>query len=913
MAYQLNFDINASGAQQLDRIAAAVAEIGKRTNATAGELKILEQVLRADAAAGKALEDSLQDIAKSAGSFGKGIADAAKSLSSMDDQTVKVSESVKVAAKDVDGLTKELDKLVRGAALGAAGMGAMGGIGLQIGRLLGREVADYVSRLSEEFKILAHDTNDYSATLSPLVDASNRAKKATEDLDASLVQLKASIRSLQEENLTAVLGNVAGSANKATNAAMLDVPTAEYNLALIQRRLQEAEQQKQEGEAAAVAGRNLKTGKSYTTKYIQTINEKEVQQLQDQESIAYKQLEEARLRALNKQIQAAQAQEAETQAKADAAKAAAEKAQRERTTVQQKFSEFGKRMNEREMTPVERIYYERDQLLKLNSTAAQRDQATIDANTGAAAALAKEQQAQRKLSFQLDAGNQAVYSGILPGGAYSDEIKEGTQDLQRLVRMLLKDLKEISSEYDQSAQIRIGGLQRQGNRQAQIAGTVIDNPVELAQAQYAIALQQIAAEQKIAETINDEKKQKAELARLEENRIDAALRYQLVIAETAKKERDEFANLAVGLVNAGFGGSKGITAFFEGQARSLLDTVVRNGAKDFIWPAIKNSIPHAATDSTLGKLLAGTPFAPKNDGSSADQALWVRMVGLAGTAGGGTTQQGAQTVVGALAKAAGIDLSAITGSGSSGSAAIPDYQPGEYGSPATVNGQPISNNATGVNYGGAIAGGASLLFGGYQAYNQFSRGGARGDIAGVGAASGAVAGGLSAASALGLVGSLGSTIPILGAVAAVLPIISSLFGDPKQDRQNQINKEITQGKYFAPVALNVSQDGAGNYVDVDRYGQARGSSLSAIPQVLEPYLHKYGSSYYDVPGRVTSQFGGGAAPQVTQVTIQAIDSKSLADTLKIPANAAAVAGGIDEHLKSAMSSPLQRTLKRQLA
>jgi hypothetical protein len=59
--------------------------------------------------------------------------------------------------------------------------------------------------------------------------------------------------------------------------------------------------------------------------------------------------------------------------------------------------------------------------------------------------------------------------------------------------------------------------------------------------------------------------------------------------------------------------------------------------------------------------------------------------------------------------------------------------------------------------------------------------------------------------------------------------VSSLFGDPRQIRQHQINQALKYNQFLAPVSTG------GTYSDMDRFGNVRMSSFSPFPQVEHGY------------------------------------------------------------------------------
>lgn len=103
---------------------------------------------------------------------------------------------------------------------------------------------------------------------------------------------------------------------------------------------------------------------------------------------------------------------------------------------------------------------------------------------------------------------------------------------------------------------------------------------------------------------------------------------------------------------------------------------------------------------------------------------------------------------------------------------------------------------------------------GFEIYNGIKTGGAKGGVEDV-------AGALMAGSMFG-----GPAAPFLAAGGAVLSMISSMFGDPKVARQNQINKALTDAHFFEPQALSSMMDGSGELTNYDARGNVRGTPYS---------------------------------------------------------------------------------------
>ena len=177
-------------------------------------------------------------------------------------------------------------------------------------------------------------------------------------------------------------------------------------------------------------------------------------------------------------------------------------------------------------------------------------------------------------------------------------------------------------------------------------------------------------------------------------------------------------------------------------------------------------------------------------------------------------------------------------------------------------------------FGRTLAGAAALGASAFAAYDGFSRGGARGALEGTGGLAGAASG------VMMLAGVSGPAAPILAGVGLALGAITTLFGDPKQIRSNQISEEIRNALYMAPPSVSLSADMNGSQTRTNRAGQIESTPWNAFRyQVNDPhYLTGYNESRNGsndprngeiIPGTVIYQ--------TFNMTVHAADAKSFVD------------------------------------
>jgi hypothetical protein len=377
-----------------------------------------------------------------------------------------------------------------------------------------------------------------------------------------------------------------------------------------------------------------------------------------------------------------------------------------------------------------------------------------------------------------------------------------------------------------------------------------------------------------------------DIVRYREGSLQNEIEKRLKIAEIEKQREESFKSLAVGFLDAGrSGGGAGLSRFVLGQANSLEDTVAGNAAK-LIYPTIQkltSSFHSGDPNSTVGKLLAGTPFGPDaaktaidvntlvtRANSDATQALTNALAGLRGSAlspsGGGGGLPGLSGVSGLFSSSsptdaeiaeAGITPDAITALNN-----VPEAGPNAGAGFSAASTVAVKNSLTlakGVGIGAAAAAGA------FGAYSGFKAGGAQGVSMGLGSLTGAAAGILSIA------GVTGPAAPILAGVGLALGLVSSFIGDPKANREAEIGRHLKYNQYLAPEAINASMTTSGTYSDFDRFGGVRGSGFSPFPNVEQGFFdYRHDTT---VPGRTTDYFG--RTPVV--VNVQAMDAKSIVD------------------------------------
>ncbi|MDP8979068.1 MAG: hypothetical protein M3O35_00595, partial [Acidobacteriota bacterium] len=174
-----------------------------------------------------------------------------------------------------------------------------------------------------------------------------------------------------------------------------------------------------------------------------------------------------------------------------------------------------------------------------------------------------------------------------------------------------------------------------------------------------------------------------------------------------------------------------------------------------------------------------------------------------------------------------------------------------------------------------VASATALYSGVTSAIHGFRQGGAQGTLSGIGALAGTAA----------LFDPEPFSKAILGGVAAFTGIISSIFGDPKAERQSSINHELTNNRYYAPLPKRMTIDESGNLVDF--------SSTNAVRSYQGSW-----ETRQDAANPITG------VPVI--VNVHALDAKNIID------HGPAIAEAVRVAVNRGAARPMVRDLQQQM-
>ncbi len=933
MSYDLRFETKVDNSQDLAKVDALIAKLSASTKVAAGDLKIFEQVLKSDVAAGNSLSASLSTIAatskggfeglaaiaKQAQTFGVAATEAASATTRFTASTVALGQAHSHAVPQIAAASGAIRVFEGALPIRAVERFAVTTLGL--GPLL-QAAFPIIGAVA-----LGEELYRTWTKFDPLIKAEKEAAAKTKELDAAFASLGKRLEHLQIQEITDQFGKIAGAKLAAfyagTNAAedQARITTLDRQIAKLKDDLRGP------STTATVLGAIPGfAGPAELAKRSKAAIETELRPLQaEREGLALKVRVDRR--ETSKDLA-----DATKDAALDAKRAAKEAATLARETHNAAVSYENAANNAAEIGPVARKFAERSELLQKRGPFTGADQSGIDAATVnyVQTELGREADKQRKFPLVMSdeglrrAGIGGSLEGALQPSGYkfrekgtAHEEAEITKSLHELFQNVLRDIKTTNAEADrrtreegaeQVRSARAGGAFAQRLTSLDPRLGAAQKIAELKREELATAQEVLRIELEHAAVLSTEKERgdAADKARLANELELQQIREKNVerIAELENKHLEEFRSLVGGLFESIASRQPGaIPNFVKSQVLNQTRIVTENAAQQYLLPTLKQvgqatGINSALTkgtwlegagksplDTSAGKLtVAGAELS--SAATSLVGAAHAIAAGGTGAGGGGIGAPLAGTVLGAdglpirgtnTSLLPNVFTSGLSNFGSGASSVLKGY------GLSTLT-DPGFNLSTRVGAGVGLAGAG--LAGAYGVYSGLKQGGAGGDLKAAGSAAGLAGAVVSNVSHLLQAASpLLSAIPVVGSIAALaLPLLGGFFNGP-QRRANEISKELSEAQYNAPQALNVTQTSSGTFADFDARGNLRGSTFSAIPTVRQQTTWEqthglFGGppSFFQVPGGQTSQFGAPVAPPVVyNTTINAMDVQSFAD------------------------------------
>jgi hypothetical protein len=538
---------------------------------------------------------------------------------------------------------------------------------------------------------------------------------------------------------------------------------------------------------------------------------------------------------------------------------------------------FEKQMRTKDLGPVLSIFAQRDDLVKAGANAGRATDAALEGamaelqKLGANPSLAVTPGRSSSEFTGFGKGNSTGFQQLIEIAAkaaketdksyaefFGPLIKSGEEDTKRFAASFLEWAKESARVADEVSKIQVGSereeISGRSNKTLNLAD-LRSGPGDEGKAitfayqeRIRLAHELFDFEDAHATTYVEQVKAEADMKKLI---FEADVEHELKIAELQKQRLDDLRNLAGGLFDSLFQGPKGIEQFFTGFLKSQGSKIVQNLAAEALGGKSLNlGLP--------GKAFAGTLFGkdPLQDATlmntlaTQDNTAALRSMALSPSGGGGS----ASGAWGTAARNAGI----FTGDGASSSGSG-DFG-GEFGSPVPVGGFDTTGADGGVQYGpenydrngnyvgtGGTSGlgrgvgiAGAVVGGGFGIYSGIHAGGPQGGLTAAGSAAGLVG------SLASLIPAISTALPALGPIGlglgAALGLVSSLIGDPKKNRADELTGYARDRQTSVPTGVVYSQDLYGRGVDTDYLGHSRSYvtnnfNLNAMDaQSLQQYL-----------------------------------------------------------------------------
>jgi hypothetical protein len=325
---------------------------------------------------------------------------------------------------------------------------------------------------------------------------------------------------------------------------------------------------------------------------------------------------------------------------------------------------------------------------------------------------------------------------------------------------------------------------------------------------------------RMADLKNDEQMKQDAIDQQHQKYLDAEIERQQALLQLALRQKEEFQNLATGLFESILHG--GASGFLKQQGTGILDKLVGNAA-GMAWGDVSKVIPHAS--GTMGKLLQGTMFGPDplkaatdlNTQATIENTIALRARAMSPSGGGGS--------------AGGFSSAASTWARLSGGGTdVPGYDPSNPDA-ITPEGAAWGEDWWAAHPGGGMSGlakgagvGAAALAGGFGIYSGVKAGGAQGALTAAGSAAG-MAGGIVSMLVPKLASALG---PIGMALGMGLGLVSTLLGDPKQKRADDLSTQAQARAFTMPSGADYDMASSGQYDDYNYRGQVRATVVNNV-------------------------------------------------------------------------------------
>jgi hypothetical protein len=234
----LLFKIQTQGIDALDKVAGSTKAITLETKYSSAELQQFSTLLNTVTRSGDTTRKGLEDLAKSAKSVGAGVAGIAKDLLELDKANQRAADEAEKSSRRQQAALQQLGKaqeaahaenkrreeaankggvnidgIGKGAVLGAFGLGAVGGIGLQVGRQAVDELKNAIVSITSSYAAAARETKNFADRLDISTTEARRFEQIAEITGVSARSLEGGIRLV-----STALEDQAGSGKKTADA-----------------------------------------------------------------------------------------------------------------------------------------------------------------------------------------------------------------------------------------------------------------------------------------------------------------------------------------------------------------------------------------------------------------------------------------------------------------------------------------------------------------------------------------------------------------------------------------------------------------------------------------------------------------------------------------------------------------------
>jgi DNA topoisomerase-1 len=229
MAYDIRFNTVVQGKSDLEQIPRIIEQLSQKTKASDNDLRLFSELLESAVHSGESLTGALKRIGNEASKGYEAVARLAKQgLRDLQDEERQLNKQESAwrslaraqeqanrenAERNASPLDNQVGGVIKGGALGILGLGAVGGIGLQVGRQAAEELKDAIVGLTTSFAEAARETQNFADRVGISAEQARRFEQIAQITGTNAHAIEGGIRLI-----STALEDQAGAGKRAADA-----------------------------------------------------------------------------------------------------------------------------------------------------------------------------------------------------------------------------------------------------------------------------------------------------------------------------------------------------------------------------------------------------------------------------------------------------------------------------------------------------------------------------------------------------------------------------------------------------------------------------------------------------------------------------------------------------------------------